>query len=269
MVRVTREALEEIYNALNRREFVHPDPVEFLYHYDDPVDREIVGMIASSLAFGKVSHILASVSNILARTGSPSGFLERSGPAKIKRSMDGFKHRWATGNDMAAMLTGLKKVIRKYGSLENCLMSHLGPDDETVQDALNGYVGEIVAQSGAGYSSLLSEPSRGSACKRLHLFLKWMVRHDDVDPGGWDNVPKEKLIIPVDTHMYRICRGLEFTERKSANLLTALEITREFRKINPDDPARYDFALTRLGIRNELDPKEFIDQCLRETASAA
>ena len=88
--------------------------------------------------------------------------------------------------------------------------------------------------------------------KRLNLFLRWMVRRDDVDPGGWDSVSRGRLVVPLDTHLFRIARTLGFTDRKSADLAAALEITDRFREIAPDDPVRYDFALTRLGIRADL-----------------
>ena len=104
-------------------------------------------------------------------------------------------------------------------------------------------------------------PERGSACKRINLFLRWMVRKDRVDPGGWDKVPRSMLIIPLDTHMYHICTGLNMTCRKSADMTTAVEITEAFRKIAPEDPVRYDFSLTRLGIRKDADPDSFLRYC--------
>ena len=105
--------------------------------------------------------------------------------------------------------------------------------------------------------SLLPSPVAGSACKRLNLFLRWMVRRDEVDPGGWDHVPPSKLIVPLDIHMHRISLQLGLTGRKQANLKAACEITNAFRAIEPDDPVRYDFSLTRLGIRDDLTPDGF------------
>ncbi|MCD6487215.1 MAG: TIGR02757 family protein, partial [Syntrophobacterales bacterium] len=107
-------------------------------------------------------------------------------------------------------------------------------------------------------NSLLPSPAKGSACKRLNLFLRWMVRHDDVDPGGWDDISSSKLIIPLDTHMHRICLALGITKRKQADMKTALEITRSFQVMAPHDPVRYDFALTRLGIRKDTDITSFL-----------
>ena len=90
--------------------------------------------------------------------------------------------------------------------------------------------------------------TKKSACKRLHLFLRWMVRKDTIDPGPWPGLPASKLIIPLDTHMHRIARSLGFTKKKQANIKTAIEITAQFNKINPDEPVKYDFALTRIGM---------------------
>ncbi len=97
---------------------------------------------------------------------------------------------------------------------------------------------------------LLPSPGKGSACKRLNLFLRWMVRSDDVDPGGWSGVDAGKLIVPLDTHMHRMGLEVGLTRRKQADMQAALEVTRAFRTIAPEDPVRYDFALTRLGIHD-------------------
>ena len=112
-------------------------------------------------------------------------------------------------------------------------------------------------------AGLLPSPSAGSACKRLNLFLRWMVRQDNVDPGGWDSVSPAKLIIPLDTHMHRIGRRLGLTPRRQADLRTAIEITEGFRGICPSDPVRYDFALTRLGIRRDEGVEDFLSGALR------
>ncbi len=119
-------------------------------------------------------------------------------------------------------------------------------------------VSEMEKNSVSRFGHLVPSPEKGSACKRLLLYLKWMIRKDDVDPGGW-NLDPSKLVVPLDTHMYYITSKLGFTNRKSADLKTALEVTDVFKKISPNDPTKYDFALTRLGIKNELDRDEFIN----------
>ncbi len=253
---VSREILEDLYRKLNRREFVHPDPLEFLYRYDGPEDREVVGLIASTLAYGRVRQILRSVDDALGRMGPhPSSFVRSSSAESLRAAFAGFKHRFTTGEDLCRMLVGVRSVSEGHGSLGEFFATLVSPEDETVLPALTSFVGAISDTPCASEEEgacPLPGPERGSACKRLHLFLRWMVRRDDVDPGGWDSVPASKLIVPLDTHMHRLSLLLGLTYRKQANGRTALEVTNAFRTLSPDDPVRYDFALTRLGIRDDL-----------------
>ncbi|MBD3348811.1 MAG: TIGR02757 family protein [Candidatus Eisenbacteria bacterium] len=250
---VGREELESIYGALNRREYVHPDPLEFLYRYDDPLDREVAGMVAASLAYGRVRQILASVEKALGVLGaSPAGFLADATPERLDDLYSGFKHRFTTGDELARLLASVGAVQRSHGSLGAGFADLIGPRDETVVPALERFAGTLRGDMWCGNSSVLPAPEKGSACKRLHLFLRWMVRQDEVDPGGWADVPASKLVVPLDTHMHRISRALGFTARAQADLRTALEITRAFHEFAPDDPVKYDFALTRLGIRDDV-----------------
>ncbi len=261
---VSKKNLEALYVKYNRREFVHPDPLEFLYNHNDLCDREIVGLVASSLAYGHVKQILKSVSTVLEpMKPTPSAFLKRAGEKTLLRTYKNFKHRWSTGSEIAAMLSGAGRMIELYGSLQKCFLAGLNGADKTVLPALASFVNDLVGASNGNCSSLLPSPERGSACKRLNLFLRWMVRHDDVDPGGWSCVAPSKLIVPLDTHMYRTGKALGFTNRKQAKMKAALEITEAFREFSPDDPTKYDFALTRLGIRDDTDLSAFLKTCTK------
>ena len=140
----------------------------------------------------------------------------------------------------------------RHGTLEACFREGLREEDETVLPALDRFAARLrEAYNGRG-NYLVSSPCDGSACKRMHLYLRWMVRRDSVDPGPWRGVPAAKLVAPLDTHMHRVALRLGLTRRKQANGATAVEITRAFRRIVPKDPVKYDFALTRPGIRREL-----------------
>lgn len=250
--------LNELYVKYNRREYVHPDPLEFLYDYPDVRDREVVGLVASSLAYGRVARILASVSAVLGAMGpAPVPFLERSTRASLERTFRTFKHRFTTGRELAKMLYGAKKVLERYRSLNACFLAGTDERDETYVPALTWFVEELRRAGGLG-PGLLPSPADGSACKRLWLYLRWMVRRDVVDPGVWEGVHPLKLVVPLDTHLYRIARSLGFTDRRSADGRTALEITAAFRRFAPEDPVRYDFALTRLGIRGVHDEDGFV-----------
>ena len=264
---ISRDALEELYATYNRRELVHPDPLEFLYNYKDVRDREIVALVASSLAYGRVAQILKSVERVLERMPAPAVFLERSSPDTLRRVFADFRHRFTTGEALAALLVGARRVIHLYGSLGASFEAGLSDEHETVLPALAAFVREFADGAGARQTSPLPSPSDGSACKRLNLFLRWMVRRDAVDPGGWDHVPPSKLIVPLDTHMLRISRALRLTQRKGADIRTAEEVTAAFRQFAPEDPVRYDFALTRLGIRHDTDLDAFLRRCLTSEAT--
>lgn len=244
-----REALEGLVARYNRRRFVHPDPIEFLYAYPDLRDREIVGLIASSLAYGRVLQILRSISRVLDAMGpSPFAFLLDASPAKLRRTFAGFKHRFTTGEELVHLLGGVKRCVRAHGSLNACFTASFSEADETVLPALLPFARELTCDRP---TSLIARPDSGSACKRLNLFLRWMVRRDQVDPGGWIAIPASALIVPLDTHLFRYARELGLTKRDQADMRTALEITGAFRAFAPGDPVRYDFALTRLGIRRD------------------
>ena len=255
--KLTRKELEELYERYNKRELVHPDPLEFLYHYDYCDDREIVAMIAASLAYGRVAQILASVKRVLSELGPrPARFLEVTEATKLRSMFKTFKHRFTTGEEMSSFLVNIKRARSKHGSLEICFKKYVKNEDETFMPALGKFVRELRGK--LEKNSLLPDPEKGSACKRLNLFLRWMVRLDDVDPGCWQTLSPAKLVIPLDTHMHQISRALGLTKRNGGDMRTAIEITKAFGKFCPEDPVRYDFALTRMGIRDELNVKDWL-----------
>ncbi len=250
--------LEALYRRLNRREYVHPDPLEFLYSYSDPRDREVVGLVASSLAYGRVAQILKSVKRVLEPLGPhPARFIEETSADGLREPLAGFRHRFTTGPEVAAMLRGAARMARRHGSLGNAFASGMQADDETVMPALGRFARELSSSGGLGSCHLVPSPERGSACKRLLLYLRWMVRRDAVDPGGWEGVPAAKLVVPLDTHMFRLCRAMGLTRRRQADARAALEATSGFRRLAPGDPVRYDFSLTRIGINPDVRASDF------------
>jgi uncharacterized protein (TIGR02757 family) len=255
------DRLEALYLRYNRRSFVHPDPLEFLYGYDHPGDREIAGLVASSLAYGKVEQILKSVSVILLQMGvSPLDYVRSSSFQKIHSSLERFKHRFTPGGDVSLLLWSARTMIMQYGSLHGCFMAGYEDSHETILPALSAFVGLLQGERSCCWRGFLPSPARGSACKRLNLFLRWMVRSDEVDPGDWHGIPPSKLVVPLDTHMHRISLMLGLTERKQADIRTAVQITQAFRELSPDDPVRYDFVLTRFGIRPDMDYEIWFDR---------
>jgi uncharacterized protein (TIGR02757 family) len=245
------EALSTLYRRLNRRAYVHPDPLELVYRYDSAADQEIAGLLCACLAYGRVAQIIGSCARLLEPMGaSPRAYLARAGEREIRDLCAGFTHRFTTAGEAACLLISMKRAVAENGTLEALFLAGMATDDETVIPALTAFVERMRELAGGpdACPSLLSSPRDGSACKRLNLFLRWMVRRDAVDPGPWRSVPRAGLIVPLDTHMFRISTALGLTARKSADLRTAVEITRGFARYSPRDPVRYDFSLTRLGI---------------------
>ena len=246
--------LDGLYYVYQRRELINPDPLYFLYKYEDVRDLEIAGLIASSLAYGRVAQIMKSVEKILSRlTSSPHEFLIKNKNFEI--APKDFKHRFTTADDINNLLANVAGILKKFGTLENFFENCLNESGNLFK-ALDKFSDELSKNKKPGAFSLVTAPRDGSACKRIFLYLKWLVRSDNVDPGGWRVIRPSDLIVPTDTHMHNIARKLNFTSRKNADLKTAVEITESFKKICPEDPAKYDFVLTRFGIRAGLNVNE-------------
>jgi len=208
--------------------------------------------VAAGLAYGRVTQILASIGAALAPLGpSPRAFIDRTPARTLDRLLSGFRHRFTSGAELSSLLVAVKRAVADHGSLGRLFRAGLGAGDETVLPALSRFVAALRHLAPRPCPSLLSSPDDGSACKRLNLYLRWMIRRDAVDPGPWRGIPAAMLVVPLDTHLFRIGRALGLTMRRQADLKTALEITRGFARIAPRDPVRYDFCLTRLGIRPE------------------
>ncbi len=255
-------ALEGLYDCYNNRCWVHPDPLEYLYRYDRLEDREVASLVASMLAYGRVEQILRSVSAVLDPLGgAPAKALRHLYPEELECMLAGFSHRFATGFEVARILKAYSRLQAAEGGIGSYLRSLQG----SLLDRLDILVGRLYDLAGIPPVHLLAIPSRGSACKRHMLMLRWMVRCDRVDPGGWQYLGRENLVVPLDTHMLRGARMMGITSRSSACLRTAREITDGFAELRPDDPARYDFAITRFGIRSELTMEDLLsdiaDRC--------
>ena len=256
-----KDVLERLYDKYNRPDFIKPDPMQFLYQYSNRADAEIAALLAAELAYGRVQQIEKSVTELLGRMGdSPFEFVKNFDKQK-RNKLESFKHRFTIGDDISDLLMLLKKVLSRYGSIEKFFFQGYDSSDENIIHALSKFCGSLLnmyakTHSGhitRGLSYLLPRPAAGSACKRLNLFLRWMVRKDGVDVGLWKSIDKAKLIVPVDVHMGRLCRILGLYDQKTISLASAVKITQSFAEIEPADPVKYDFALSRIGIIENCD----------------
>jgi uncharacterized protein (TIGR02757 family) len=243
-----RQKLERLYRKYNNRRWAELDPINFLYSYDSSDDIEVVGLIAASFAYGRVEQILKSVANILQPLGKrPAKYLLSVPPQDIRHLYPEFRHRFQTTSELAALLIGIRKILAKHSSLQNAFAAAYSKTPDTV-DALSAWRDEIFAAGDSLAGHLLPDPRRGSACKRLFMYLRWMVRKDAVDLGVWSCISPAELIFPLDVHMHRQALAFHATARKAADLKAARETTESFKKILPSDPVKYDFALAHQGM---------------------
>ena len=228
-------------------------------NFKNKEDIEIAGLIASSFAIGRVQSILKTVSGILDILKSPKKYLLNADRDTLLIDFNKFKYRFYTENTLVDFLLGIKDVLIKFGSLHECFLEGVKLTRGDPPGSLTFFVKQLTANSSSG-QSVLPDPSKGSACKRLNLFLRWMIRNDAIDPGIWSDISKDILIIPLDTHMMQISQILGFTSRKSADMKTAIEITNALKLYDPVDPVRFDFSLTRLGIHPDLNYDELYNR---------
>jgi uncharacterized protein (TIGR02757 family) len=270
-----RGELDRLHDSYNVPDST-ADPVQFVWRYDDPRDREVVAAIASGLAFGRLASVLASVERVLALIGPhPAAYLETLDVRAAREALSTVVHRWTRGDDLVALLIVLRELRARHESLEAAFVAGDDPECDDispgleafcasacavdVREAYGGARRSLPAEAASGASArrrpgrpgvqyFFPRPSLGSACKRLNLFVRWMVRHDAVDPGGWTGVSRSRLVIPLDTHTIRVGRCLRLTRYTSPGWRMAADITATLRRIDPDDPVRYDFSLCHMSM---------------------
>jgi uncharacterized protein (TIGR02757 family) len=251
-----REKLEYHYKAFDKTK-IEPDPLQFPHLFAEDKDIEVMAFIASVFAYGNVKQIINSLNRFLVICeNEPFGFIKKFNSAKQSVSVFSFIHRFYSSNDITQLFQLLNTAYNDFGSLKNLFLSGYKPKDENLKYAITNFNKYFVTQAqkesgglSRGIVFMFPLPEKGSACKRMNLFLRWMVRKDELDFGLWSEIPTSKLIIPVDTHIARICRQLKLTKRKNVSWKMAEEITQNLKKFDPGDPVKYDFAICHIGMR--------------------
>ncbi|MBN1308272.1 MAG: TIGR02757 family protein [Chitinispirillaceae bacterium] len=245
------------YARYHRPEYLAIDPLMTVRDLQSRMDREIGGFIAAVLSYGRVEVIIRKVKDLFtAMKRRPAEFVFTTDFAAKRRALRGFKHRFTDGDDLALLLEAVASLARDAGSMEPPLRQALDTSESGMRGALACFseticcrAAEIAPEINDNFFFLIPTPASGSACKRLNMFLRWMVRPDDgIDLGAWKSIPAAALIVPVDTHIAKIARSERMTNRASADWRMAEEITACLRRIDPFDPVRFDFSLCRLGM---------------------
>lgn len=281
-----KEVLDTLYAGRSAAHLAN-DPLSFCHRYSSPADQEIAGLIASSFAYGNVKIILRNLEAIFTRMGpSPRAFVEAFEPERGMLLFAGFKHRFNDARDLCALLHTARTMIEEADGIGQFFLGCHDPAAEDITTSLIEFSSAIRSMdhsavfgsrnipAGSAFPFLFPSPADGSACKRLCMYLRWMVRPaDGIDLGIWHGISPAQLVIPVDAHIRRIAGYLGFTRRKQADWRMAREITAALRRLDPLDPVRYDFALAHLGISEGCDGRDLVtctscpvtSVCTRET----
>ncbi|HEX2835747.1 MAG TPA: TIGR02757 family protein [Thermoanaerobaculia bacterium] len=247
---------------------IEPDPLQLVLRYDQPRDQEVAGLIAAAFAYGRAETIVANIGVVLARMSpSPFQYLTTFHEREALKRFAGFAHRFHKTPDLVAFLALLANVIETYGSIGALCEECYDGNDSDIGPTLARFVERVLSEKATSPSLryLLTSPNDGSACKRMNLYLRWMVRRTAPDLGLWTFVDPAKLLMPLDTHVHRIATFLGLSDRKSADWKTARALTDQLARFDASDPVRYDFALCRLGILDLCSvrqKKENCDVCL-------
>jgi uncharacterized protein (TIGR02757 family) len=273
---------------------ITPDPLELVLRYSDPLDQEVAGLIAAAFAYGRADIIVANIGRVLDRMQpSPYAYLANFDADRAASDFAGFSHRFHKTPELVSLFDRIANAISRYGSLGQLFRRCYRDEDEDIGPSLTRFVETMLSchperSEGPGWTGgaknvisrsthasrslaharddkalryLLTSPADGSACKRMNLFLRWMVRRTPPDLGIWDFVDPSKLVVPLDTHVHRITTFLGLNSRKTGDWKAAREITNRLAKFDRADPIRYDFAICRLGILDRCSRKRRKENC--------
>ena len=275
---------------------IEPDPLQLVLRYRDPLDQEVAGLVAAAFAYGRADIIVANIGAVLARMSpSPYQYLVGFERSEAMRRFAGFAHRFHKTRDLVAFLSRLAAAIHIHGSLGALFRQCYDETDADVGPSLARFVRQLRhpdpersegegpgrtdgalelasgpapparslahARDDSALQYLLTSPADGSACKRMNLFLRWMVRRTSPDLGLWTFVDPAKLVVPLDTHVHRIATFLGLNRRKTGDWKAARALTDRLARFDRADPVRYDFALCRLGILDLCSRKRRKENC--------
>lgn len=248
---VVKKFLDEKLSYHYNPDFIAQDPISVPHRYSRLQDIEIAGFLTALMAWGSRTSIINSANRLMQlMDDAPYTFIVQHQPSDLKRFLS-FSHRTFQPTDVLFFISFLQAYYQHFISLESAFAAHLSPDDETVEPALNGFYRMVFSgEHPERTRKHLPAPFRGSSCKRLNMFLRWMVRHDEqgIDFGCWKRIKPSQLVCPMDVHVSRVARRLGLINTQAVNWKAAVMLTQKLRTFDANDPVKYDFALFGLGV---------------------
>lgn len=247
-----RDLLNHWFLKTNRSSFIPTDPISIPHRFQKQQDIEIAGFMAAIMSWGSRQTIIAKASELMERMGQePHGFVMSAGSSELQ-GIEGFVHRTLNVTDVLFLIEFLRHHYTNHQSLETAFFPVVDPDKNAVELGLGRFHRQLFSLDFAPKRTQkhIATPEKGSACKRLNMFLRWMVRSDEagVDFGLWKHINASQLICPLDVHVHRVALHFGIIGRQKADWQAAEELTQALRKIDRDDPVKYDYALFGMGV---------------------
>ncbi|MFQ3573671.1 MAG: TIGR02757 family protein [Thermodesulfovibrionales bacterium] len=261
-----KDTLDKLYNEFDFAGRIISDPIAFPKRYNDVRDIEVSAFISSCFAYGQVDVFKSVIQRVLGICGkSPYDFILNFDVDRHSRLFSGIKYRFNETQDIVCLFHCLAEIIRSYKSLKSLFLSNFDRQKPCILPSIESFIEKFFLVDSTkvygrnikpfGFKQFLPSPRDKSPCKRFNLFMRWMVRDRDIDFGIWGEIPKDMLIIPLDTHIARIARCLGLTNRSSVDIKMAIEITENLKTFDPQDPLKYDFALCHIGMSGVCNKK--------------
>lgn len=251
-----KNILEKAHEDFMLNNEISADALEPALKFQDSTNKEFVSFICSILAYGRIVQVKRNIHALVDPMGEdPAGWLIEQTELDLKKHVKNWKHRFNDSHDMLIMLLILQKIYKDHGSIEKFLNPSQYKNTAELLVAIRSNFYALIPKNKKpkkSFDFFIPDPKLGSASKRMNLYLKWMVRDTEPDLGLWKTFSKDKLIVPLDTHVFKQAKSLQITARNVADLETAIEITEFLKKLDMEDPTRYDFALCHLSINNTL-----------------
>ena len=245
--------LDPICEQFESTAFIADDPISIPHAFQDPRDQEIIGLFAALLAWGRRDIMLSKLGELCERMSfTPYTFVQRFRPSEDRKKIEGFVHRTFNATDLEGLILSLQALLAKH-SLEH-VFSHGSHGDNPVSTGLEHLSDQLFTHVPGQPTRMrkhLARPSTGSACKRLNMFLRWMVRTGPVDLGIWSCINKKDLLLPLDVHSGTQARNIGLLVRKANDWKSVLELSGACQTLDPSDPCKYDFALFGSGAAGQ------------------
>lgn len=245
---ITKNELDELVKKYENNEFIKTDPIQLSYRYKNAEDIELVGFISSLFAYGSRKVFIPKLETLFKLMGkTPINYLKKGNFANIKD----FNYRFAKEDDIIAIFKILSKLYNSNNSIRT-LFQYGYETTNSIYGMLkvvtDYFYANIETPAGIGFKFMLANPDNNGAMKRMNMYLRWMVRKPPVDFGLWDFIPTSELLIPLDTHVAKLSREMGLLTRKSNDMKAVIELTENLKKIDKNDPIKYDFAIYGKGI---------------------